>query len=92
MGYVTIGYTIFSTGYTENPVKRNHLKVYKTLLDKAYEFVFSEHFRFLENYDLPSSLDVGIELYDGVEKKNIKLNLSKDYSKNSPVLRELEMQ
>ncbi len=48
MGYVTIGYTIFSTGYTENPIKRNHLKVYKTLLDKAYEFVFSEHFRFLE--------------------------------------------
>lgn len=59
----------FSTDYTENPIKRNNLKVYKTLLDKSYESVFSEYFRFSENYDLPGSMDVGIELYDGIEKK-----------------------
>lgn len=82
----------FSTDYTENPIKRNNLKVYKTLLDKSYESVFSEHFRFSENYDLPGSMDVGIELYDGIEKKekpNLKLKLydSKDRSKSRPVLR-----
>lgn len=82
----------FSTDYTENPIKRNNLKIYKTLLDKSYESVFSEHFRFSENYDLPGSMDVGIELYDGIEKKeksNLKLKLydSKDRSKSRPVLR-----
>lgn len=82
----------FSTDYTENPVNKNNLKKYKTLLDKPYESKFSEHFRFSENYDIPGSMDVDIELYDGIEKKNrdslkLKLYDSKDRNKSRPVLR-----
>lgn len=82
----------FSTDYTTNPVVRNGLNQYKTLLGKNYTSVFSEHFRFSEEFDLPGSMDVELSVYDGLEKKlkdnlSLKIYDSADRSKSRPVLR-----
>lgn len=82
----------FSTDYNEVPVKRNNLRIHKTLLGKNFESLFPEHFRFSEKYDVPGSMDVGIKLYDGqdkIEKNDLSLKLykSQDRSKSRPVLR-----
>lgn len=82
----------FATDYSEEKPIRNGLRKYKTLFGKTYESVFSEHFRFSEKFDLPGSMDVAFQLYDGIEniqKNNLRLRLydSQDRSKSRPVLR-----
>lgn len=82
----------FSTDYTESPVKRNNLRDFKTLLGKTFDSKFSEHFRFSEAFDLPGSMDVNINVFDGIEEKEkdeltLRLYDSQDRSKSRPVLR-----
>lgn len=82
----------FSTDYTTDPVERNGLNQFKTLLGKNYTSVFSEHFRFSEEFDLPGSMDVELSVYDGLERKlkdklSLKIYDSADRSKSRPVLR-----
>lgn len=82
----------FRTDYSvSNPVK-NALLEYKSLLGKSYESKFSEHFRFSEKFDKPGSMDVELDVFDGVEgvlkqSLNLKLYDSADRAKSRPVLR-----
>nr|WP_319217238.1 AAA family ATPase [uncultured Trichococcus sp.] len=82
----------FTTDYSVEPVQRNTLNQYKTLLGKPYSSLFSEHFRFSEEHDLPGTMDVDLIVFDGLENKlkdklNLKIYNSKDRLKSRPVLR-----
>ncbi|MBC1457850.1 AAA family ATPase [Listeria newyorkensis] len=82
----------FTTDYSVSDPQKNELNKFKTLLGKPYSSKFSEHFRFSERFDVAGSMDVVINLFDGLEKieKNelqLKLYASQDRSKGRPVLR-----
>lgn len=68
------------------------LTTYKTLTNKSFKSAFNEHFRFSEEYDVPGSMDVKINLYDGNVNKNLdKLTLGlygyTDRAKARPIVR-----
>jgi predicted ATPase len=43
---------------------------YKTITDENYKSQFSDHFRISPNFDLPGSMEVGIDVYDGYTASN----------------------
>lgn len=82
----------FRKQYFENGTAID-LKEYNTLMQrKNFESLFSDHFRFSEKFDVPGSMKVKINLFDGLENKQkndlqLGLNYSKDRSKSRPILR-----
>lgn len=69
------------------------LTKYKSLMHKNnFESRFSDHFRFSERYDTAGSMDVSIQLFDGLENEDknnltLKLNNSADRKNSRPILR-----
>lgn len=55
----------------------------------GFKSQFSEHFRISNKYDIPGSMKVGIELYDGYSESeaNAKLELMKRQNSSRPVVR-----
>lgn len=42
---------------------------YKTITDKDFKSQYNDHFRLSDKFDLPGSIDVDVELYDGYSNK-----------------------
>lgn len=82
----------FRTDHSEIDVKKNELRHFKTLGNDSFESLFSDHFRFSQEYDTPQSMEVDLTIFDGIEnklKENLKLRLSHsaDREKARPILR-----
>lgn len=81
----------FRKDYTKNPPFDLAGK-FHTLSGERFESNFSDHFRISETFDRPGSMDIGITIYDGAEKKvldNLSLGLYgyKDRPKPRVVMR-----
>ncbi|HDW7095302.1 TPA: AAA family ATPase [Yersinia enterocolitica] len=68
------------------------LRSYKTLTDKNFESVFSEHFRFSKKFDKSGDMQVKISVYDaytGITPPNLELKIYNytDREKSRPVVR-----
>jgi predicted ATPase len=74
----------FDKDYTVNkPIK------YKTITGAEFKSKYSEHFRISDRFDLPGSMDVEVEMYDGYTNQNAtaSLGLSKRDGGVRPVVR-----
>lgn len=80
----------FRKDYTKND-DMDLSSQYKTINGKAFESLFSDHFRLSEKHDTPGSMDINIYIYDGSEDKELSLDLglynSQDRSKARPIVR-----
>ncbi len=80
---------IFSFGrdYTKNP--RDQTLKYRTITGVQFKSKYSEHFRISDKFDLPGSIEVYIELFDGYtgEAATAELALSKRIKETRPVVR-----
>lgn len=78
----------FRTNYLNN----QSLKIYTQLDGKPFESRFDDHFKLSKEFDLPQSMNIEIEVVDGLEKRiksgmTLTLNDSRDRSKSRPILR-----
>ncbi len=74
----------FEKDYTKDqPLK------YQTITGAEFKSKYNEHFRISDQFDVPGSMDVGIELYDGYTEKSAtaELGLFKRGNISRPVVR-----
>lgn len=62
---------------------------YKTISGDEFKSKYSEHFRLSDQFDIPGSMEVGVELFDGFTNKTAtaELGLSKRGKISRPVVR-----
>lgn len=65
---------------------------FRTLQDSRFESLFSDHFRLSEKFDVPGSMDIQFEVYDGAFDKNLnELSLglydTADRTQSRPIVR-----
>jgi AAA15 family ATPase/GTPase len=68
---------------------KNEKLSYKQITGTSFKSQFSEHFRISNEYDLPGSIDINFELYDGYTNKDQtgELTLSQRGEASRPVVR-----
>ncbi|MEE8858758.1 MAG: AAA family ATPase [Leuconostoc mesenteroides] len=81
---------IFS--FRTNYLNHQSLQMYTQLDGNLFESKLNDHFKLSEKFDLPQSMNIEIEVVDGLEKKlksgmTLTLNDSSDRAKPRPILR-----
>lgn len=81
----------FRKDYTKNPPEDLSKRFY-TLSGEEFKSQFSDHFRLSQKFDIAGSMDIGLKVYDGAERKwlnelSIKLYSYSDRSKSRMVMR-----
>ena len=55
----------FEKDYTNEDYRKEKLSIYRQITGKPFKSQYREHFRISDKFDLPGSMEVNIELYDG---------------------------